>query len=211
MLSEEGEKLSLKTTFNPKAAGGNVEKWFIEAEAAMRETVRDVTRKSFDAHAVSKRIDWVLQWPGQVLNSPFMCVLHLPFSDHLTPVSCQVLISPLLYELHLPFGDHLVLFMPIIKHFALLTSHCINLQQQCYACPRTSVMTFAMRPGLSFRLDWISCLLVNVEHGNVAAILLLELVRFTICTGVVNASLTSSCAATGGALCRQHVLDSGGG
>ncbi|KAL0050690.1 hypothetical protein WJX82_005287 [Trebouxia sp. C0006] len=67
MLSEEGEKLSLKTTFNPKAAGGNVEKWFIEAEAAMRETVRDVTRKSFDAHAVSKRIDWVLQWPGQVV------------------------------------------------------------------------------------------------------------------------------------------------
>ena len=66
MLSEEGEKLGLKTTFNPKAAGGNVEKWFIEAEAAMRETVKDVTRKSFDAHAVTKRVDWVLQWPGQV-------------------------------------------------------------------------------------------------------------------------------------------------
>lgn len=66
MLSEEGEKLSLKTTFNPKNAGGNVEKWFIEAEAAMRETVKDVTRQSFAAHAVNKRIDWVLQWPGQV-------------------------------------------------------------------------------------------------------------------------------------------------
>lgn len=66
MLSEEGEKLPLKTTFNPKAAGGNVEKWFIEAEAAMRETVRDVTRQSFDAHAVTPRIEWVLQWPGQV-------------------------------------------------------------------------------------------------------------------------------------------------
>ena len=79
MLSEEGEKLSLKTTFNPKAAGGNVEKWFIEAEAAMRETVRDVTRKSFDAHAVSKRIDWVLQWPGQVLTSKLclMCAVCL--------------------------------------------------------------------------------------------------------------------------------------
>lgn len=88
MLSEEGEKLSLKTTFNPKAAGGNVEKWFIEAEAAMHETVRDVTRKSFDAHAVSKRIDWVLQWPGQVLSLefPLTCVLHLPFVGHLTGV-----------------------------------------------------------------------------------------------------------------------------
>ena len=86
MLSEEGEKLSLKTTFNPKAAGGNVEKWFIEAEAAMRETVKDVTRKSFDAHAVSKRIDWVLQWPGQVsatcvhatVGNPSACVACLP-------------------------------------------------------------------------------------------------------------------------------------
>ena len=75
MLSEEGEKLSLKTTFNPKAAGGNVEKWFIEAEAAMRETVKDVTRKSFDAHAVSKRIDWVLQWPGQVRKQFLASVL----------------------------------------------------------------------------------------------------------------------------------------
>lgn len=75
MLSEEGEKLSLKTTFNPKAAGGNVEKWFIEAEAAMRETVKDITRKSFDAHAVSKRIDWVLQWPGQVRQSVARLVL----------------------------------------------------------------------------------------------------------------------------------------
>ena len=75
MLSEEGEKLSLKTTFNPKAAGGNVEKWFIEAEAAMRETVKDITRKSFDAHAVSKRIDWVLQWPGQVREASARLVL----------------------------------------------------------------------------------------------------------------------------------------
>ena len=75
MLSEEGEKLPLKTTFNPKAAGGNVEKWFIEAEAAMRETVKDVTRQSFDAHAVSKRIDWVLHWPGQVQPPLILCRL----------------------------------------------------------------------------------------------------------------------------------------
>ena len=87
MLSEEGEKLSLKTTFNPKAAGGNVEKWFIEAEAAMRETVKDVTRKSFDAHAVSNRIDWVLQWPGQV--SHYLCVLsHVLECTIIQMVSC---------------------------------------------------------------------------------------------------------------------------
>lgn len=80
MLSEEGEKVPLKTTFNPKTAGGNVEKWFIEAEAAMRETVKDVTRQSFDAYAVSKRIDWVLQWPGQVCISTSVPLL-LPTSS----------------------------------------------------------------------------------------------------------------------------------
>ena len=98
MLSEEGEKLSLKTTFNPKAAGGNVEKWFIEAEAAMRETVKDVTRKSFDAHAVTQRIDWVLQWPGQVCTScsaarlAYTCQTYLlaSLSDGLDSIACRI-------------------------------------------------------------------------------------------------------------------------
>ena len=66
LYSEEGEKVLLKTSFNPAQAGGNVEKWLIECEAAMRDTIRDITRRSFDAHVTTKRIDWVLQWPGQV-------------------------------------------------------------------------------------------------------------------------------------------------
>ena len=66
LYSEEGEKVLLKTSFSPAQAGGNVEKWLIECEAAMRDTIRDVTRRSFNAHVTTKRIDWVLQWPGQV-------------------------------------------------------------------------------------------------------------------------------------------------
>ncbi|KAK9829119.1 hypothetical protein WJX72_004004 [[Myrmecia] bisecta] len=67
MYSEEGEKVDFVRTFNPKAAGGNVEKWFIECEAAMRDTVKDVTKRAFQNYAISSRIDWVLQWPGQVV------------------------------------------------------------------------------------------------------------------------------------------------
>jgi hypothetical protein len=75
MYSEEGEKVPLKTTFNPKAAGGNVEKWFIEAEVIMRDTVKDVTKRAFDAHVTTSRIDWILQWPGQVNLSASVCQL----------------------------------------------------------------------------------------------------------------------------------------
>lgn len=69
MYSEEGEKVPFVRTFNPKDAGGNVEKWFIEAEGTMRDTVKDVIKKSFAAHVNTPRIDWVVQWPGQVSPS----------------------------------------------------------------------------------------------------------------------------------------------
>ncbi len=57
----------------------------------------------------------------------------------------------------------MTLFMPTITHSAVFTWHSINILQECYACPGTSVMTFAIRPGLLFRLNWIGGLLVTVE------------------------------------------------
>lgn len=44
-----------------------MEKWLIECEAIMRQTVKDVVKKSFDDYARSERIDWVLNWPGQAI------------------------------------------------------------------------------------------------------------------------------------------------
>ena len=67
MLSEEGEKVGLARVFNPGNAGGNVEKWLIECENSMRETVKAEIRKAFDAYSVSKRSEWVIEWPGQVV------------------------------------------------------------------------------------------------------------------------------------------------
>ena len=66
MISEEGEKVKFKKSFNPAKAGGAVEKWLIECEA-QRETVAMVCQQSSDALATSERTDWMVTWPGQVV------------------------------------------------------------------------------------------------------------------------------------------------
>ena len=45
---------------------GNVERWLIECEAAMRDSLKDSLRRAFDAYAKTPRINWVTDWPGQV-------------------------------------------------------------------------------------------------------------------------------------------------
>ena len=73
MYSEETEKVAFKTTFNPKSAGGNVEKWLIECEDAMRESMQDITFRAYGAYAKTKRDQWILEWPGQVV----LCVSQM--------------------------------------------------------------------------------------------------------------------------------------
>lgn len=67
MISEEGEKIPFKRSFNPKDSMGNVERWLIECEAAMRDSLKDVLLRSFDAYANTQRIQWVTDWPGQAV------------------------------------------------------------------------------------------------------------------------------------------------
>jgi len=67
MLSEEGEKVTFVNSFNPAKAGGAVEKWLIQCEAAQRETVAAMCRDASKAYATSKRTDWMMEWPGQVV------------------------------------------------------------------------------------------------------------------------------------------------
>ncbi|EFJ31602.1 hypothetical protein SELMODRAFT_86461 [Selaginella moellendorffii] len=73
MISEEGEKVGFVTKFNPKDAAGAVEKWLTQVEMAMRESLQDVTRRSYEAYPVSDRLNWVLVWPGQVV----LCISSL--------------------------------------------------------------------------------------------------------------------------------------
>ena len=67
MFSEEGERVALCRSFNPKSAAGNVERWLIDCEALMRDTCREVTAAAHAAYAGVPRSQWILQWPGQVV------------------------------------------------------------------------------------------------------------------------------------------------
>jgi dynein heavy chain len=67
MISEEGERVAFGKPFSPKAAGGQVERWLGECEASMRSTLQEVLKASTQAYASTQRIDWMLQWPGQVV------------------------------------------------------------------------------------------------------------------------------------------------
>ena len=77
MISAEGEQVQLRNTFNPSSAGGNVERWLIDLKASMRDSVKHVTKQSFDAYATTDRNKWVIEWPGQVV----ICVDSLYWTD----------------------------------------------------------------------------------------------------------------------------------
>jgi hypothetical protein len=64
--------------FNPKSAGGAVEKWLIECEAAMRDTIKTVLKESFEAHTRTPRESWMVQWPGQVVLAGEANLLFTP-------------------------------------------------------------------------------------------------------------------------------------
>ena len=44
-----------------------MEKWLLEVEGAMFESVHDVTGRGIDAYATTDRKDWVISWPGMVV------------------------------------------------------------------------------------------------------------------------------------------------
>ncbi len=67
MCSEEGERVPFAKSFNPLESAGNVERWLIECEIAMRSTLKDAVDRSFGDYARRPRIDWVTAWPGQVV------------------------------------------------------------------------------------------------------------------------------------------------
>ncbi len=49
-------QVTFARSFNPKDSQGCVERWLIECEIAMRDTVKNTTRQAFDAYATTPRI-----------------------------------------------------------------------------------------------------------------------------------------------------------
>ncbi|KAI8468854.1 MAG: dynein heavy chain 8 [Monoraphidium minutum] len=67
MASVEGEVVPLSTHIRPAAANGAVEKWLVQVEAGMVDSMRRVVVRGVEAYAAAARGEWVLQWPGQVV------------------------------------------------------------------------------------------------------------------------------------------------
>ncbi|XP_047529766.1 dynein axonemal heavy chain 3 [Vanessa atalanta] len=69
MASAEGEMVKLSSTIQPADAKGMVERWLQQLEQQMIISLRDVASESITAYALTKREEWVLSWPGQIVQA----------------------------------------------------------------------------------------------------------------------------------------------
>ncbi|CAG9466170.1 unnamed protein product [Pedinophyceae sp. YPF-701] len=67
MVSVEGEQIPFKDVVDTVKARGAVERWLLEVEQAMFDSVHEETAKGLAAYATQERHEWVLQWPGMVV------------------------------------------------------------------------------------------------------------------------------------------------
>ena len=67
IISSEGEKIVLSETISTSSARGAVEKWLLQVQDVMLVSIRDIIEKAIEAYAVTRRKDWVKEWPGQVV------------------------------------------------------------------------------------------------------------------------------------------------
>eukprot|EP00961_Rhodomonas_salina_P063757 857225-Rhodomonas_salina.12 len=67
MISSETELVPWPRSLNPADARGAVEKWLLETEGMMRESVRDQTMKARQAYPETPRERWVIEWPGMTV------------------------------------------------------------------------------------------------------------------------------------------------
>ena len=73
MRSAEKEVVQLVEVVSPAEAQGAVEKWLLQLESIMRDTVKDVVQRGIEDYPTKERISWVQEWPGQVV----LCVSQL--------------------------------------------------------------------------------------------------------------------------------------
>jgi dynein heavy chain len=67
MISADGEEVPFVETIIPADAKGMVEKWLDQVGSMMIKSLRSVTEESVKGYETSPRIQWVQEWPGQVV------------------------------------------------------------------------------------------------------------------------------------------------
>ncbi|XP_063362018.1 dynein axonemal heavy chain 3 [Cydia amplana] len=69
MASAEGEVVKLSSSIQPADAKGMVERWLQQLEHQMIVSLRDVGSEAVNAYPITKREEWVLIWPGQIVQT----------------------------------------------------------------------------------------------------------------------------------------------
>ena len=67
MKSSKGEKIALNEPISTMEARGQVEKWLLQLEMIMKSTIRQIMVEGLQTYEGAKRVDWVQQWPGQIV------------------------------------------------------------------------------------------------------------------------------------------------
>ena len=69
MVSGEGESVKLSVVVEPDADRnkGSVERWLVEMEESMRDTLKDVGRRAFEAYKETPRTQFVQEWTGMIV------------------------------------------------------------------------------------------------------------------------------------------------
>eukprot|EP00117_Sycon_ciliatum_P023820 scpid1450/ scgid20157/ Dynein heavy chain 3, axonemal; Axonemal beta dynein heavy chain 3; Ciliary dynein heavy chain 3 len=80
MVSAESETVPFTNTIVPAEAKGMVEKWLLQVEHTMIDSVRAVTAESRLTYADTDRSKWVLTWPGQVV----LCITSMYWTAEVT-------------------------------------------------------------------------------------------------------------------------------
>eukprot|EP00931_Biecheleriopsis_adriatica_P059471 TRINITY_DN3558_c0_g2_i1.p1 TRINITY_DN3558_c0_g2~~TRINITY_DN3558_c0_g2_i1.p1 ORF type:complete len:4446 (+),score=1220.06 TRINITY_DN3558_c0_g2_i1:273-13340(+) len=93
MISPEKENVPFTTLVDPVAANGAVEKWLVQVEDAMIESLRDLFFQSRDDYVQVPFVDWVQRWAGQLIIGVFNLFWTMEVNEALTEKGNQGLVE----------------------------------------------------------------------------------------------------------------------